>query len=118
MKSFKGDHPAGMDSAPEPLAASALHGLERDPDRLFSTEELAILRSVPASRIEKERLKGDGPPFVRDGHLVRYRLGDYRAWVANLARYTSTADAAAGLSQPPLSALYLCDIESLRRGRE
>lgn len=63
-----------------------------DDDKLLTTEELAALRSVPPSRIEKERLKGDGPPFVKDGHLVRYRLGDYRAWVAGLARYQSTAE--------------------------
>ncbi len=66
-----------------------------DDDRLLNTEELAQLRSVPPSRIEKERLKGEGPPFVKDGHLVRYRLGDYRKWVANMPRFTSTTQAQA-----------------------
>jgi hypothetical protein len=63
-----------------------------DDDKLLTTDELATLRSVPSSRIEKERLKGDGPPFIKDGHLVRYRLGDYRAWVAGMRRFTSTSE--------------------------
>jgi hypothetical protein len=65
-----------------------------DEDTLLTTEQLAAVRNVPASRINKERLKGDGPPFIKDGNLVRYRLGDYRAWVAAMKRFTSTSEAA------------------------
>lgn len=65
---------------------------ETDEDTLLTTEQLAAVRSVPPSRIEKERLKGDGPPFLKDGHLVRYRLGDYRAWLASKQRFTSTSE--------------------------
>lgn len=66
--------------------------MANDDDTLLTTEQLAAVRNVPASRIEKERLKGDGPPWVKDGHLVRYRVGDYRAWVASLARFHSTSE--------------------------
>lgn len=65
-----------------------------DEDTLLTTEQLAAVRNVSPSRIEKERLKGDGPPFIKDGHLVRYRLGDYRAWVASMPRFHSTSEAA------------------------
>ena len=64
-------------------------------DELLTTDELAALRKVPASRLHKERLTGGGPPFVKDGHLVRYRLGDYREWVRSLPRATSTSELAA-----------------------
>lgn len=61
-------------------------------DALLSTKTLAVLRDVGPNRIEKERLTGDGPPWVCDGRLVRYRLGDYRAWVAAKQRFTSTSE--------------------------
>lgn len=66
-----------------------------DDDALLTTEQLSELRNVPSNRIEKERLKGDGPPFIRDGRLVRYRLGDYRAWLASKQRFHSTSEAVA-----------------------
>lgn len=62
-----------------------------DDDKLLTTGQLAELRSVPASRLNKERLTGDGPPYLKDGHLVRYRLGDYRQWIASQARFLSTS---------------------------
>lgn len=67
--------------------------MPNDDDTLITTEQLAAVRNVPPSRIEKERLKGDGPPFIKDGHLVRYSLGDYRTWVASKPRFTSTSEA-------------------------
>ncbi|MXO85229.1 DNA-binding protein [Altererythrobacter aurantiacus] len=69
--------------------------MENDDDKLLTTEQLASLRNVPPSRIEKERLKGEGPAFIKDGHLVRYRLGDYRSWIASKQRFTSTSEQAA-----------------------
>lgn len=62
-----------------------------DDDKLLTTGQLAELRSVPASRLNKERLTGDGPPYLKDGHLVRYRLGDYRQWIAEQSRFLSTS---------------------------
>lgn len=69
--------------------------MSNDDDILLTTERLAEVRACSTSRIEKERLKGDGPPFIKDGFLVRYRLGDYRAWVASKPRFTSTSEVAA-----------------------
>lgn len=68
--------------------------MSNDDDALLTTQQLADFRNVPTSRIEKERLKGEGPPFIKDGHLVRYRVGDYRAWVAGKRRFSSTSETA------------------------
>lgn len=65
-----------------------------DDDALLTTKQLAEIRQCSASKIEKERLVGEGPPFIRDGVSVRYRLGDYRKWVAAMQRFTSTSQEA------------------------
>jgi hypothetical protein len=64
----------------------------RHDDDLLTTEQMAEVRNVPPSRVNKERLTGDGPPFIKDGHLVRYRWGDYRAWLEKKQRFQSTSD--------------------------
>ena len=74
------------------MTATATEVNMTDNDTLLTTKQLAALRNVTANRIEKERLKGDGPPFIKDGHLVRYRLGDYRDWVASKQRFNSTSE--------------------------
>jgi hypothetical protein len=65
-----------------------------DNDKLLTSDQVANLRQCSRSKVEKERLIGEGPPFIRDGSSVRYRLGDYRAWVAAQRRFTSTSEAA------------------------
>jgi predicted DNA-binding transcriptional regulator AlpA len=68
--------------------------MSNDDDTLLTTGQLAAVRGIGQARIRKERLKGDGPPFIRDGRLVRYRLGDYRAWLASKQRFQSTSEMA------------------------
>jgi len=63
-----------------------------DDDDLLDSIALAAIRNIPVSRVNKERLTGDGPPYIKDGHLVRYRRGDYRAWLASKQRFTSTSE--------------------------
>lgn len=64
----------------------------RSDDELLTTDELASVRRVPASRLHKERLTGDGPPFIKDRNLVRYRWGDYRDWLSAQRRFSSTSE--------------------------
>jgi predicted DNA-binding transcriptional regulator AlpA len=49
-------------------------------------------RCVPT--LQKDRLRGSGPPFVKLGRLVRYRPEDVRAWLAVRVR-RSTSDTTA-----------------------
>ena len=65
-----------------------------DDDRLLTSDQLAALRQCSRSKVEKERLAGEGPPFIKDGFSVRYRLGDYRSWVASQQRFKSTSEVA------------------------
>jgi hypothetical protein len=65
----------------------------RHDDDLLTSQEMAQVRKVPVSRLHKERLFGvDAQPFIKDGHLVRYRWGDYIAWLAAKQRFHSTSE--------------------------
>lgn len=62
------------------------------PDELLTTEDLATMTKTPPSRWHKARLTGDGPPFIKLGHLVRYRSSDVTSWLANRPRVGSTSE--------------------------
>ena len=47
-------------------------------DELLTDLHLAQETHTPQSRWQKARLTGDGPPFIKIGHLVRYRRRDVR----------------------------------------
>ena len=50
-------------------------------------------RGVPT--LQKDRVAGTGPQFIKMGRLVRYRPSDVQAWLAERVR-RSTAESAAG----------------------
>ena len=52
---------------------------------LFTVSEAARWAKVSDSFLNKARLTGDGPKFVRLGRSIRYRLEDLEAWVASRA---------------------------------
>ncbi|WP_443970854.1 helix-turn-helix transcriptional regulator [Sphingobium sp. CR28] len=60
---------------------------------LIDTEELAARWSVSKSYLNKLRLTGDGPPFVKIGTAVRYDLASVSSWLDKKQR-TSTSQAA------------------------
>lgn len=60
---------------------------------LWDEQTCAEHRGQPVSTLQKERVRGDGPPFVKIGRLVRYRPEDVRAWIAERV-VTSTSAAA------------------------
>lgn len=54
------------------------------PPILVNTSEAARLLALSASHLEKLRFFRDpnGPPYVRVGRAIRYRLLDLEAWAA------------------------------------
>jgi len=36
---------------------------------------------VPVRRLQNWRARDDGPPFMRFGQTIRYRVADLRAWM-------------------------------------
>jgi len=61
--------------------------------RLLRTRDTAAYLGLAASTLEKLRVRGGGPPFVRRGRAVYYDLADLDAWIADMPRFASTAEA-------------------------
>lgn len=54
------------------------------PDKLLTVHELATYLRISKSSLDKYRLTGDGPKYIRVGrHAVRYRMSDVEAYLAS-----------------------------------
>ena len=62
---------------------------------VLTTRQAAEYLSLAETTLEKKRVYGGGPLFIRLGRAVRYRLADLDAWLASCIR-TSTSDAGNG----------------------
>jgi len=58
---------------------------------LLTTIQAAARLNLSPSTLNKSRLTGDGPRFVKLGSAVRYRSDDLDAWVSAQVR-RSTSD--------------------------
>lgn len=50
-------------------------------DKLLTEKDVSAILQVPCPTLQLWRHRGSGPPFVKLGRLVRYRLEDVDAWV-------------------------------------
>ena len=51
-------------------------------ERLLTRQEVEDTFGYPTKRfLEMAVIHGNGPPVVRFGRTVRYRIGDLRAWI-------------------------------------
>ena len=60
-------------------------------DPLLTVAQVSEIIGRSISTLEKDRLEGNGPPYVKMGQLVRYRPADVRAYLAERVR-RSTSD--------------------------
>ena len=73
---------------------------------LLTVGQVFELTGRAVSSLEKDRLTGSGPPYVKLGRLVRYRQSDVLAWLDE-RRHKSTSEYqsfAAPDDQPPEAA--------------
>jgi predicted DNA-binding transcriptional regulator AlpA len=49
-------------------------------EKLISPEDLAEREGVPLGTVYQWNSRGDGPPYMRIGRFVRYRLADILTW--------------------------------------
>lgn len=50
-------------------------------DRLLSRVEVEERFGIPKRYLEMAVMRGGGPPFIKLGRLVRYRIDDIEAWL-------------------------------------
>lgn len=63
-------------------------------DRLLSRAEVEVNFGLSRRFLEVSAVRGDGPPMVKIGRSVRYRVSDVRAWI-EARRVNSTSQAVA-----------------------
>lgn len=67
-----------------------------DNRRLLRTDEAARRLGLSRSWLEKLRLSGEGPPYIRIGaRAVAYWSDDLIAWAESRPRFRSTSEAGA-----------------------
>ena len=65
-------------------------------DYLLTPRETAQYLRCSERKLERHRLVGDGPPFVKIGAAIRYPLGELKKWLAERTQHsTSETDALA-----------------------
>ena len=62
------------------------------PKRHLRTKDAAAYIGLSKSTLEKMRVTGGGPPFIKMGKTVVYDVTDLDAWMAE-RRFRSTAEA-------------------------
>lgn len=77
---------------PRNTAARPFHGTGpwEDRERLIDRREAEAL-GLSRRFLELAALKGDGPPFIKIGRSVRYRVGDLLDWI-KARRFSSTSE--------------------------
>ena len=56
-----------------------------------TTQEQAEVMGVPEQTLRRWRMKGEGPPYVKWGNMVRYPIAEYERWVATHVRPSESA---------------------------
>lgn len=67
---------------------------------LLTPREAAERLRCSERKLERHRLAGDGPPFVKFGAAVRYPLDELNAWLAAHLRH-STSDISSAIKPMP-----------------
>ena len=63
-------------------------------DQLLTTDEAAQRLSVTPNHLEKMRVNGGGPDFVKMGRTVRYEPAALQNWIATCRRRSTSQTAA------------------------
>ena len=60
------------------------------PEALLNVREAAVRLKLSVSSLNKRRITGDTPPFLKFGRSVRYRRSDLDLWTAKHVRHSTS----------------------------
>ena len=69
------------------------------PRRFLTTAQASSHLSISRRTLERWRVDGGGPPYIKLGQLVRYSVEDLNSWTSD-ARRISTSDPGPEHRQP------------------
>ena len=75
--------------------------MKQKSQKLYNEVEAADMLNMSIAWMQRMRWSGNGPPFVKIGHAVRYRPEDIQDWINERLR-TSTSDCQRDCSTCPL----------------
>lgn len=61
--------------------ASAIEPVRFSPAKLLTPAEVGEWLALAPQTLAHWRMRGQGPPFVKVGRVVRYRAADVQAWL-------------------------------------
>jgi excisionase family DNA binding protein len=70
-------------------------------ERLLTQKEVARQLGISGRTLERHRVTGTGPRWLRLGRLVRYRISDLEEWVESSVRRSTSDNAEAWLAALP-----------------
>lgn len=59
---------------------------------LLTREHVAEILGVCARTVDNLRGYGDGPPYIKRGRSVAYRVSDVVSWIQSMPSFVSTSD--------------------------
>ena len=66
---------------------------EAPPTAVFSQLTIAAIRDCSIATVQRDRWIGQGIPYIKFGHSVRYRKSDVQEWVNKHPTVRSTTEA-------------------------
>jgi predicted DNA-binding transcriptional regulator AlpA len=79
-----------LEHAPQRETGTAARHEKAFLDPLLTVAQVSEIIGRSISTLEKDRLEGNGPLFVKMGRLVRYRPADVRAYLAERVRRSTS----------------------------
>jgi excisionase family DNA binding protein len=70
---------------------------------LLNTEDAAKRLSISRSTLEKLRVTGGGPPYLKLGRSVRYRAEDISRWLLDRVRLNTSGGNAPAIAHEHIS---------------